>query len=201
MGRVRRELRVRGAVQGVGFRPWAARRARQLGLAGAARNGPEGVELAIEGPSAAVERFLAALRAAPPAGARIEAVELRASRPRGALGFAIESSEAGASTALPRVPLDTPVCDACRVELLEPGARRYRYAFLHCAGCGPRAAVLAALPWDRERSALAAFPPCAACRAEYEDPDDRRHHAESIACPACGPQPARRLPGRRSLRR
>ena len=187
MGRVRRELRVRGAVQGVGFRPWAARRARQLGLAGAARNGPEGVELAIEGPSAAVERFLAALRAAPPAGARIEAVELRASRPRGALGFAIESSEAGASTALPRVPLDTPVCDACRVELLEPGARRYRYAFLHCAGCGPRAAVLAALPWDRERSALAAFPPCAACRAEYEDPDDRRHHAESIACPACGP--------------
>jgi hydrogenase maturation protein HypF len=185
---VRRELRVRGAVQGVGFRPWAARRARQLGLAGAARNAPGGVELAIEGPPAAVERFLAALRAAPPAGARIEAVDLRAARPRGARGFAIETSEEGRGGALPRVPLDTPVCDACLAELFDPGSRRHRYAFLHCAACGPRAAVLAALPWDRERSALAAFPPCAACRGEYDDPEDRRHHAEAIACPDCGPR-------------
>jgi hydrogenase maturation protein HypF len=188
MARVRREVLVRGAVQGVGFRPWAARCARQLGVAGAARNGPEGVQLAIEGSPAAVERFLAALRAAPPGGARIEAVDLLASSPRGAVGFAIESSLAGATEALPRVPLDAPICHDCRSELFDPGARRHRYAFTHCARCGPRAAVLAALPWDRERTALAAFPPCASCRAEYDDPDDRRHHAEAIACPACGPR-------------
>lgn len=186
--RVRRELCVRGAVQGVGFRPWAAQRARQLGLAGTARNAPEGVHLAIEGPPAAVEGFLAALRIAPPGGAIIEGVDLRASRPRGAVGFAIEASLEGAGEALPRVPPDAPVCHDCLAELFDRNAQRYRYAFTHCARCGPRAAVLAALPWDRERSALAAFPPCASCEAEYDDPDDRRHHAETIACPACGPR-------------
>ncbi|HEX2486145.1 MAG TPA: carbamoyltransferase HypF [Myxococcota bacterium] len=185
---VRRELYVRGAVQGVGFRPWAARRARELGLAGDACNAPEGVHVTVEGPLAAVERFLAALRSAPPAGAVIEAVELRESPPRGAVGFAIGTSVVGTCPALPRVPPDAPICSACLAELFDPRARRHRYAFTHCARCGPRAAVLAGLPWDRERSALAAFPPCPPCRAEYEDPGDHRHHAETIACPACGPR-------------
>jgi hydrogenase maturation protein HypF len=195
MARVRCELRVRGAVQGVGFRPWAAARARQLGLAGAARNDPEGVALVLEGPAAAVEGFLAALRAAPPEGARIEAVERRAAAPRGSIGFAIEASLAGPGAALPRVPLDVPVCERCLAELFDPGERRHRYAFTHCAACGPRASVLAALPWDRERSALAAFPSCGACRAEYDDEEGRRHHAESIACPACGPRLRAAAPG------
>jgi hydrogenase maturation protein HypF len=185
---VRRELRVSGAVQGVGFRPWAARRARELGLAGHARNLADGVQVAIEGPTAAVEDFLAALRAAPPRGARIEEVEVVDRAPRGSMGFAIEPSFPGAGGSLPRVPWDVPVCPACVGELFDPRARRHRYPFTHCAACGPRASVLSGLPWDRERSALAGFPPCPACRAEYDDPDDRRHHAESIACPACGPR-------------
>ncbi len=188
MARVRREVHVRGAVQGVGFRPWAARRARELGLGGAARNAPGGVAIAVEGDDADVARFLASLASSAPCGARIEAIEIETSAPRGDAYFAIAASDAGTARALPRVPLDAPICAACLVELFDPGSRRHRYAFTHCASCGPRAAVLATLPWDRERSALAAFPPCAACRAEYDDPRDRRHHAESIACPDCGPR-------------
>jgi hydrogenase maturation protein HypF len=188
MARVRREVRVRGAVQGVGFRPWAARRAQELGLAGAARNAPGGVAIAVEGRDCDVARFLASIASGAPRGARIEAIEVEESAPRGDAEFAIAASDASAVPAVPRLPLDAPICAECLAELFDPASRRHRYAFTHCASCGPRAAVLAALPWDRERSALATFPPCAACRAEYGDPADRRHHAESIACPACGPR-------------
>lgn len=188
MERVRRELHVRGAVQGVGFRPWALLRARRMGLAGSARNAPGGVAIAIEGRADDVAHFVATLRSEAPRAAHIETIEIAVRRPRGDAGFAIGPSDAGTAAEMPRVPFDVPICDACLGELFDPENRRYRYAFTHCASCGPRAAVLAALPWDRERSALAAFPPCAGCRAEYEDPQDRRHHAESIACPACGPR-------------
>lgn len=199
MARVRRELHVRGAVQGVGFRPWAAHRARQLGLSGSAHNAPGGVSIAIEGRPSDVVRFVAALRNEAPRGACIESVEIEECTPRGEAAFSIATSDASAASALPRLPFDAPICEACLVELFDPGSRRHRYAFTHCASCGPRAAVLSALPWDRERSALAAFPPCAACRAEYDDPDDRRHHAESIACPACGPQLSAFAPGGAAL--
>lgn len=197
--RVRHELRVRGAVQGVGFRPWAAHCARQLGLAGSARNAPGGVAIAVEGCSADVARFVATLRREAPRGACIEAIEIEERAPRGEAAFSIAASDAGAADGAPRLPFDAPVCDACLAELFDAASRRHRYAFTHCASCGPRAAVLAALPWDRERSALAAFPPCAACRAEYDDPDDRRHHAETIACPACGPRLSAFVPGGAAL--
>ena len=189
MALVRRELRVSGAVQGVGLRPWALQRARQLGLAGNARNTPGGVTIAVEGCDVAVARFLAALRSDAPRAAHIEAIEIAERAACGDSDFAItESDTDSTSPILPRVPLDAPVCAACLADLFDPMSRRRRYAFTHCATCGPRAAVLAALPWDRERSALAAFPACTSCRLEYDDPCDRRHHAESIACPACGPQ-------------
>jgi hydrogenase maturation protein HypF len=188
MPRVRREVRLRGVVQGVGLRPWAARRARERGLAGSVRNTADGAWLALEGEAAAVEDFLRALSAEPPSGARVESLESAEVEPRGALGFAIEESEAGCADAPGRIPPDAALCRSCCGELFDPADRRYRYAFLHCAGCGPRASVLLSLPYDRERTALRDFPPCADCRREYEDPDDRRHHAQTIACPACGPR-------------
>jgi hydrogenase maturation protein HypF len=189
--RVRREIELEGRVQGVGLRPWAARRARGLGLAGCARNGPGGARLEIEGDEEAVARFLAALAREGPCGARVEAVRVRAAPCRGERAFAILPSEkpgGGARAGGARVPPDAALCSDCLRELFDPADRRHRYPFGHCAVCGPRASVLAALPWDRERTSLAAFPPCAACRREYDDPADRRHHAETLACPACGPR-------------
>jgi hydrogenase maturation protein HypF len=183
----RRELRLEGVVQGVGLRPWVARRARAFGLAGTVRNTAGGLEIALEGTAEAIERFSAALRSEPPDCARIERVEQIDTRARGDLDFRIEASR-GSGRMHTRIPPDLPVCNACLGEIFDPRDRRHRYAFAHCAGCGPRAALLLALPWDRERTSMRGFALCGACRLEYADASSRRYHAETIACPRCGPR-------------
>jgi len=185
---VRRELRLTGVVQGVGMRPWVARRARSLGLAGSVCNTGEGLDIELEGSPDAIERFSAALRAEPPACARIESIEGTEARPQGEPGFRIAPSDPRGRRERARIPPDLPVCAACLGEVFDPRDRRHRYAFTHCAECGPRASLLLGLPWDRERTSMHGFAPCAACRAEYGDPSGRRHHAETLACPDCGPR-------------
>jgi len=199
VARVGREIGLRGVVQGVGMRPWLARRARELALHGEVRNAPWGVRVLVEGEAAAVERLLALLREAPPAAARIEHVDVAEAAPRGAAGFRVASTASEPGPAPTRVPPDRPVCDACLDDLFDERGRRYRHPFTHCALCGPRASVLLDLPYDRERTTLARFPLCEACRREYEDPEDRRFHAQTLACPACGPQLAARAPDGASL--
>ncbi|HJL05370.1 MAG TPA: carbamoyltransferase HypF [Polyangiaceae bacterium LLY-WYZ-15_(1-7)] len=184
--RVRRVARVRGRVQGVGFRPFVARLARGSGLAGAVRNDAGRVVVEVEGPPAALARFAEALRAPPPP-ARVDAIAWEDAALRGGAGFRIEGSAPGAALGVP-LPPDLAPCAACRAELEDPGARRYGYPFLACTACGPRFTVATALPHDRARTTLSAFPLCAACRAEYDDPADRRHHAQTMACAACGPR-------------
>lgn len=186
--RTRRQIDVTGRVQGVGFRPWAAQLAGSLDLAGTVCNTGDGVRIAIEGELAALDAFLSALRDAPPSAVFIERVAIIHLAPRGERGFAITASDDGTAIgARVRIPPDAPLCAACLAELFDPRSRRHRYPFTHCATCGPRAAVLEALPYDRERTSLRQFPLCTACRSEYDDPRDRRHHAEAIACRACGP--------------
>jgi hydrogenase maturation protein HypF len=186
--RRRRVVALRGVVQGVGFRPWAARTARRLGLAGDVSNTKWGVRVALEGDAQRIDAWLTALHREPPEGVLIEGLEMRDARPTGARGFAIAPSETRGSGARGRIPPDVAVCDACRDELFDPASRRHRYPFTHCARCGPRASVLLALPYDRARTTLAPFLPCAECAHEYIEPSDRRFHAQTVACPSCGPQ-------------
>jgi hydrogenase maturation protein HypF len=200
MARARVELRLRGVVQGVGLRPWAAREARRRGLAGFARNDADGMRCALEGEPEAIEAWLRALRRRPPPGARIESVERSAARVQGARGFRLLASATRAAGRATPIPPDVPACRDCVEELFDPDDRRHRYAFTHCAVCGPRASVLRGLPFDRERTSLAPFPPCAACRREYADPESRRFHAQTIACPACGPRLRALLPDGSALR-
>jgi hydrogenase maturation protein HypF len=181
----RLRVRVRGTVQGVGFRPYLWRTATALGLTGTVRNDAEGVLAEVQG--ARVGAFLAALRRDPPPLARITAIEAApCAAVAGETEFTILASAAGrVATA---VAADVCVCADCLAELCDPTDRRWRYPFLNCTQCGPRFTITRRLPYDRANTAMAGFPLCAACRREYQNPADRRFHAEPIACPACGPR-------------
>jgi hydrogenase maturation protein HypF len=181
-----RAIRVRGLVQGVGFRPTVWCLARDCGIAGEVWNDAEGVVIRAWGRPIDLDRFLRRLEEQPPPLARIDAVEwaLYADSPADG-GFRIVSSRAGeVHTA---IGPDGAACPACLGETLDPSDRRYNYPFTNCTHCGPRLSIVWAVPYDRCNTSMAAFPLCPACRAEYEDPEDRRFHAQPTACPSCGP--------------
>ncbi len=182
----RRRIRVRGVVQGVGFRPFVHRLATARRLHGFVLNDGEGVVVEVEGAPSVIDGFLAALVAEAPPLARIDGVASELVAPSHGSGFVVETSRASGRSAL--VPPDVATCDACLAELFDPSDRRYRYPFLNCTDCGPRFTIVRAVPYDRPNTTMAAFPLCPDCRREYEDPSNRRFHAEPIACPACGPR-------------
>ncbi|HVY45624.1 MAG TPA: Sua5/YciO/YrdC/YwlC family protein, partial [Minicystis sp.] len=179
------EIRVRGRVQGVGFRPHVHRLATELGLSGEVLNDGAGVLIRVSGSADVVQALLDRLAREAPPLARVEAVEPRPYDGEIAAGFAVVASEAGMPRA--EVTPDAAVCAACAAEVLDRGARRHRYPFTTCTHCGPRLSIVLGVPYDRERTTLASFPLCAPCRAEYDDVRDRRFHAEATACAACGP--------------
>jgi hydrogenase maturation protein HypF len=176
-------------VQGVGFRPFVYRVATGLGVRGDVRNAGGSVDIRAEGPAGSVADFIARLADTAPAAARIDRVEVAPLGPGVVLGpgFSVLGSIA-ATRATPQVPVDLATCAACLRELFDPADRRYRYPFVNCTACGPRATVVDALPYDRERTTMRLFRMCPACAREYHDPGDRRFHAEPICCPACGPR-------------
>jgi hydrogenase maturation protein HypF len=179
-------VEIRGAVQGVGFRPFVYRLATECGLAGWVLNGAAGVVVEVEGPRADLEQFLRRVEAEAPRAARIVGVERRWLEPAGFRGFAIRHSDvAGAKTV--QVLPDLATCPECLAELRDPRDRRFRYPFVNCTNCGPRFTIVEALPYDRPATTMRRFALCARCRAEYEDPRDRRFHAQPNACAACGP--------------
>jgi len=185
--RERRELHVRGTVQGVGFRPFVYRLATELGLAGSVRNTAGGVVIQVEGEPAAVGEFTRRLLAEAPPLSRIIALETRETDPVGLTEFQIIGSE-GAARPTALTPPDVALCADCATEIADTNDRRFCYPFTNCTNCGPRFTIVTGIPYDRPQTTMAAFTMCAACEAEYRDPRDRRFHAEPVACPACGPR-------------
>ena len=186
---VTRTFDLTGVVQGVGLRPSLYLRAQEAGLRGWVQNRSGVVRLHLEGEACAVESFVRRLPELLPPHARLETlseIESEALAAGGGCGdFRILPSETAGQPSVV-IPADLALCEACRREVLDPRNRRYGYAFTTCTRCGPRYTVVEAMPYDRERTTLAAFPLCPECRAEYTDPADRRFHAESVACPRCG---------------
>lgn len=181
-----RLIEVRGVVQGVGFRPYVWRLATRHGVAGWVRNVSGVVQIHAEGPAGALEDLCGSIAREAPPLARVEDVRWSTAAVLGFPGFEVdESSDAGGGERL--VSPDVATCPACLSELFDPADRRYRYPFINCTDCGPRFTIIEALPYDRERTSMRAFPLCEDCAREYRDPADRRFHAEPVACPACGP--------------
>ncbi|MEM1435534.1 MAG: carbamoyltransferase HypF [Pseudomonadota bacterium] len=189
--RTRLRLKIRGQVQGVGFRPQVARVARQLGLEGWVLNTGDGVTVEVQG--AAVARFPETLRHSLPPQARIDALDtewIEARTPTEDDGFRIRESEgagAAGAAAANLIPADLAICSDCLTELFDPTNRRFGYPLIACCNCGPRLSMVRSLPYDRVRTSMNDFPLCQACSAEYDDVDDRRFHAEPTACADCGP--------------
>lgn len=180
-------LRVRGIVQGVGFRPMVWHVARELGLVGRVRNDGVGVQVEAWGPADSLAQLPHRLRDQCPPLARIDAIECLGS-PRGAApgDFRIARSVQGDPRT--EVPPDAATCASCLAEVADPGSRRWRHPFANCTHCGPRYSLVRSLPYDRAATGMAGFAMCAECAAEYADPADRRFHAQPIACPRCGPR-------------
>lgn len=185
--KVRLRVTIRGAVQGVGFRPFIYRLATGIGLAGWISNTMQGVCIEVEGMQEKLRLFLLGIEREQPPKAFIQGMESSFLDPAGYSDFTIRPSDVSGAPAVVVLP-DIATCRDCLKEILTPGERRYRYPFTNCTHCGPRFSIISALPYDRPHTSMKEFAMCPACRAEYEDPLDRRFHAQPIACPVCGPR-------------
>ena len=180
-------IRVRGVVQGVGFRPFVYRLAQANTLTGWVLNGNQGVEIHLEGVEENLATFVREMRTRPPAAAYIAEIEVESAPCEGLSDFTIRESERLDRPTV-RVSPDLPICDECLAELFDPSDRRYGYPYINCTNCGPRYSVILALPYDRPNTTMRDWPMDHYCSHEYHDPANRRFHAQPVACPACGPK-------------
>jgi hydrogenase maturation protein HypF len=182
-----RHIEIRGVVQGVGFRPWVYRLAKERGLAGYVRNDTTGVTIEAFGSDEDIESFMRGLEESPPPAAVIAGLHAWAIPVQAVGGFSIVESGPSAERRV-SIPPDLATCPACLAEIRDPANRRYRYPFTNCTNCGPRFTITRDVPYDRPATTMAAFVMCPACQREYDDPADRRFHAQPNACPVCGPR-------------
>lgn len=183
----RSKIAIRGAVQGVGFRPFIYRLATDLNLKGFVNNSSLGVFIEVEGEKSKLDKFILRIEKEKPPISVITSLEFSFLDPIGFTIFEIQKSESsGEKTAL--ILPDIAVCFDCINEMFDPNDRRFRYPFINCTNCGPRFSIIESIPYDRPNTSMKSFQLCDECRGEYENPSNRRFHAQPIACPKCGPQ-------------
>lgn len=181
-------ITVTGIVQGVGFRPFVYRIAKEHQLTGWVLNAVDGVSIHVEGIAENIDRFTIALSSQHPVAAKVEEIDLEEAPVEGFGDFSIRFSDDSAAEKTTLVSPDLATCDECVKELFDPADRRYRYPFINCTNCGPRFTIIKELPYDRPHTSMAAFTMCESCQHEYDDPSNRRFHAQPDACFECGPQ-------------
>lgn len=185
MAMERLQISIQGQVQGVGFRPYVYRIAKQLHLTGWIKNNALGVLLEVQGDHAS--QFVASLKSNLPPLAKINQMQLTVLPVKiNESSFDILKSEQSKSNAL--LSPDTCICDACLNELFDPSSHYYRYPFLNCTQCGPRLTITRTLPYDRCHTSMEPFPLCSECKNDYLNPENRRYHAQPTACAQCGPK-------------
>jgi hydrogenase maturation protein HypF len=182
----RRQIHVRGIVQGVGFRPFVYNLAQGLGLSGYVLNSSAGVTIEVEGESGELDRFVNLLGEDAPPLAHIEDVAVTWLEAAGYSDFVIRESLDEPGCLAPVSP-DISTCDDCMRDFRTPTNWRYGYPFTNCTNCGPRYTITRKVPYDRPLTTMACFAMCERCLEEYADPRDRRFHAQPNACPECGP--------------
>lgn len=190
---IARSIRVRGIVQGVGFRPLVFRLAHANSLTGWVRNEEGGVDIHVEGTEPALDAFLRDLAREPPPAAHIGGIQVLACDVAGLREFTIRESRRNGRPSVAISP-DLPVCEECLAELRDPADPRCGYPYINCTHCGPRYSVIESLPYDRSNTTMKHWPLDPLCAAQFDDPGNRRFHAQPVACPICGPHYTLELP-------
>jgi hydrogenase maturation protein HypF len=181
------EIRVRGTVQGVGFRPTVYRLAKACGLCGDVCNDGEGVLIKVSGSDESLEKFIERLQQECPPLAKIN--QLTRTPYEGEFNFNdFVISHSINSAIKTEIAPDAATCPQCKQEIFDPLSRWYRYPFTNCTHCGPRLSIIRAIPYDRYNTSMSAFVMCSECAKEYHDVENRRFHAQPVACHICGPQ-------------
>ncbi|MGP0019377.1 MAG: carbamoyltransferase HypF [Candidatus Sulfotelmatobacter sp.] len=183
----RLRITLRGAVQGVGFRPFVYRLATEMALTGWVLNSSAGLVVEVEGPGDHLRRFEQRLQRERPKASVVTVSESAWLAPEGSTRFEILASDHDSGKTVNVLP-DLAICADCREELFDPGNRRFEYPFTNCTNCGPRYTIVVDIPYDRPNTTMRDFALCPACREEYENPANRRFHAQPNACPVCGPR-------------
>ena len=181
-------IKVKGAVQGVGYRPFIAQKATEYGLKGYVKNIGAAVEILAAGDEAKVKAFAYLLKTEYPAGAFIldvEISELQTDENEYTCFEIIGSTDIDLSSEIPVFLPDIGICDKCLGEMLDPQDHRYRYPLISCASCGPRISIADALPYDRDNTTMKPFSMCPTCKRDYLS--GRRRHAQTVSCFECGP--------------
>lgn len=187
MKKRRLQLEIEGIVQGVGFRPFIYRLARENNLNGWVLNTSGGVLVEVEGNQKTLEMFIRQIDEESPPLAQITTIKSREVSVREDSSFVIKDSRKTYYTQV-QLPPDIAICNDCLHDIMDPTNRRYRYPFTSCVNCGPRFKIIKSLPYDRPRTTMKKFKMCPECNTEYNNPLDRRFHAQPNACPLCGPQ-------------
>lgn len=185
-------IRVRGIVQGVGFRPTVCKLSQQFRLVGTVCNDGDGVLIKVHGQSFSIDAFIDELIKKKPLLARIDNIERTRLSSSTDLSIStlssfeiIKSSHSNANTG---ITADAATCDACLADIFDETNLRYKYPFTNCTHCGPRLSIIKGIPYDRAQTSMNEFDMCPNCLHEYESPDNRRFHAQPNACPECGPK-------------
>lgn len=184
---IRKRVVATGVVQGVGFRPFVWRRAKEAGLVGWVRNDSSGVTIEVQGGELQVARFLSGFEESLPPLAQVDDLDAFSIELASDHDFQILESDHLVDRGTSISP-EISICVDCLRELNDEHDRRFRYPFINCTNCGPRFTIVDDIPYDRPLTSMKSFPMCEACQREYEDPSDRRFHAQPNACSDCGPQ-------------
>ena len=180
-------IKLWGIVQGVGFRPYVAKTAAQLGMKGQVLNIGGLVEITVTDTPLRITEFIDTLIKNKPVPAEIVHIKRESVSYREFDSFTIIKSGAGDDeTAM--LPSDLAICPDCLQELYDSENPRYRHPFISCMVCGPRYTIIDRIPYDRENTSMVDFPMCSFCESQYTALNDRRYHAQTISCHECGPQ-------------
>ncbi len=190
MQNIRRKITVQGQVQGIGFRPFVYRLAKELNLTGFVYNYTQGVIIEIQGQKGGIEKFIDKLKTAPNENPLLKITALDFANIESLPNektFEIKQSESTGFISA-EITADIATCKDCLAELFDKKDFRCRYPFINCTNCGPRYSIIKTIPYDRPNTTMSVFSMCDKCKEQYENIEDRRFHAQPVACPVCGPK-------------